>query len=135
VTDTPPPTPSLARFRGPVACRRTVDALILSGPAGDCAAEVLILTFIGPRGPDLPGSLAGAGVLPLGERRYRITCGSRDWVIEATAVHLHRDVGNAFYRALPPRPAPLAKRLFWRVVLALAGTRPGKRLLLALRRK
>jgi hypothetical protein len=30
---------------------------------------------------------------------------------------------------------PLGKRVFWRVILALAGTRAGKRLLLAARRR
>jgi hypothetical protein len=56
-------------------------------------------------------------------------------MIEATSLHVHRDVGNAFYRAVPPRLVPLRKRLFWRVVLALAGTGAGKRLLLSIRRR
>lgn len=133
----------LAAFRGPVSCRRAATALVLSGAAADAADERIILTFIGPRPADLPAALADslarpmadAAVVALPESRYRLISGSGDWVIEATSVHLHRDIGNAFYRAVPPRPAPLARRLFWRAVLALAATRAGKRLLLSLRRR
>jgi hypothetical protein len=135
VTDTIQPPLSLAAFRGPVTCRRTFNALILSGAAADSTADVLILTFIGPTGAAFPDSLTDAAILALGERHYRITSDSRDWTLEATSVHVHRDIGTAFYRGIPPRRARLTKRLFWRVVLALAGTRAGKRLLLSLRRQ
>ncbi len=94
-----------------------------------------MLTFIGPAPDDLPASLTHAAAAALGDGRYRITCESREWIVTATSVHVHRDIGNAFYRAIPPRPVPLAKRLFWRAVLALAGTRAGKRLLLSVRGK
>jgi hypothetical protein len=125
----------LAALRGSVTCRRTAAALTLSGPAADSTADILIVTFIGPTAADLPGCLTDAAVLALDEERYRITSGPSNWIVAARSVHVHRDIGNAFYRAVPPRPAPLTKRLFWRVVLALAGTRAGKRLLLALRGK
>jgi len=85
--------------------------------------------------PDLPVSLEAAVISARGEHRYGIASASRDWTIEAASLHVHRDVGNVFYRAVPPRLAPLKKRLFWRVVLALAGTRAGKRLLLSIRRR
>jgi hypothetical protein len=49
-------------------------------------------------------------------------------------VHLHREIAPQFYRAIPPRPAPWAKRVFWRMVLALAASRAGLALLRALRR-
>lgn len=135
MTDTPAPTSPLAAFRGPLACRRTVNALTLSGAAADCADEVLILTFISPAAPELPESLSAAALSALDEHRYRISCASGDWVIEAASLHVHRDMGAAFRRAIPPRPAPLVKRLFWRWVMALAGNRAGKRLLLSLRGK
>jgi hypothetical protein len=125
----------LAAFRGSVACRRTADVLTLTGFAADSAEDVLILTFIAPKGPDVPDRLTGATVRELGESLYGIASASRDWVVEATSAHVHRDIGNAFYRAVPPRPTPLKKRLFWRVVLALAASRAGKRLLLSLRRE
>jgi hypothetical protein len=134
VTDVHCPQP-LAAFRGPVTCRRTFNALTLSGAAADSRDDRLILTFIRPALADVPPSLTAPEVIALDEHHYRIICSSRRCDIEATSAHVHRDVGHAFYRALPPRPAPLKKRLFWRVVLALAGTRAGKRLLLSLRGK
>jgi hypothetical protein len=135
VTDTAAPPPLLAAFRGPVICRRTADALVLTGAAADSPGEILILTFIRPADAGPSGPLADAAVLALGGRRYRLGSASREWIVEAASVHLHRDVGEAFHRAVPPRPAPLGKRVFWRIVLALAATRAGKRLLLALRRR
>jgi hypothetical protein len=130
------PSPSLlAAFRGAVDCRRTAEALILTGAAADPADGRLILTLITASAADLAASLTDATVAALDEHRYRITCGSRSWVVEAASVHVHYDIGEAFYRAIPPRPAPLTKRLFWGAVLALAGTRAGKRLLLSVRRR
>lgn len=129
-----PPSP-LAVFRGPVACRRTAEALILSGAAADAAGARLILTFIRPSLPELPCTLAAASVSAVDEHHYRIGSESGDWLVEATSLHVHRDIGDEFYRAVPPRGVPLAKRFFWRVVLALAGTRAGKRLLLSVRRR
>ncbi|MGH8298735.1 MAG: hypothetical protein ACRES6_05555 [Steroidobacteraceae bacterium] len=123
----------LAAFRGPVTCRRTANALTLTGAAADSRDDRLILTFIGPTLPDVPDALTAPEVIALDEHRYRIICPARKWDIEATSAHVHRDIGKRFYRAIPPRPVPLKKRLFWRVVLALAGTRAGKRLLLSLR--
>lgn len=122
----------LAAFRGAVSCDRRSNALILTGAAADSEGDRLILTFIAATVPDIPHSLPAAGALALDERHYRITSPARAWDFEATSVHVHRDIGKAFYRAIPPRTAPLKKRLFWRVVLALAGTRAGKRLLLSL---
>ncbi len=49
-------------------------------------------------------------------------------------MHLHREIAAQFYRAIPPRPVPLLKRWFWRVVLALATSRAGLAALRVLRR-
>jgi hypothetical protein len=135
VTDTDSTAPHVAAFRGPVACRRAVNALTLTGGAADSADDILIVTFIGAALPELPDSLCAAAVRAVDERHYRIVSPARDWIIETTSVHIHRDIGREFYRAIPPRPVPLGKRVFWRVILALAGTRAGKRLLLAVRRR
>lgn len=135
MTDIDPATSPLATFQGPVICRRTVNALTLTGSAADSADDILILTFVAAAVSGLPDRIGAAAVRALGGGRYGISCASGEWLVEATSVHVHRDIGNAFYRAVPPRPTPLKKRLFWRVVLALAGTRAGKRLLLALRRQ
>jgi len=135
VTDSAPSTSPLAAFRGPVACRRAGNALTLAGAAADSADDILILSFIAAAAPEMPGSLAAATVCALDEQHYRIAAGSRDWTVAAMSVHVHRDIGGTFYRAIPPRAVPLGKRLFWRTVLALAGTRAGKRLLSAARRR
>jgi hypothetical protein len=134
VPDTDVPASPLAAFRGPVACRRAANVLTLSGWAADSAEERLILTFVSSSIPEMPDSLSSATVHALGERDFRITSAARDWSVEATSFHVHRDIGEAFYRAIPPRPTPLRKRLFWRLLLALAATTAGKRLLLSLRR-
>lgn len=134
MTDTASPA-SPPGFRGPVACRRSRNALTLAGAAADAADHVLILTFIASTVPDVPASLAAASVRALDEHRYRIVSGSQDWIVQATAVHVHRDISIEFYRAIPPRTVPLKKRLFWQLVLALAGTRAGKSLLLSFRRR
>jgi hypothetical protein len=54
-------------------------------------------------------------------------------MIDARAVHVHREIATAFYGAIPPRRVPWTKRLFWGLVLGLAGSSWGKRVLLALR--
>lgn len=135
MTDTATSASPLAVFRGPVICRRSREALLLTGAAADPGGGVLIVTLTTNRVPGVPNSMAAASIRALGGQRYRIASGSQDWVVTATAVHVHRDIGEAFYRAIPPRAVPPAKRLFWRVVLALAGTRAGKRLLLSIRRR
>ena len=135
VTESASPASALAVFRGTVVCRRFANVLTLAGPAADSPDDELILSFIARDFPDIPASLTAPSVVALDGRRYRIISLSRDWVVAATSLHVHRDIGHTFYRAIPPRPAPLAKRFFWRGLLALAGSRAGKRLLLSLRRR
>jgi hypothetical protein len=45
----------------------------------------------------------------------------------------HRDVSEAVFAAVPQRPAPLRKRLFWRLVLFIAQYPAGLKLLKRLR--
>lgn len=135
MTDTALPESPLAVFRGPVSCRRSRNALALTGAAADPGGGILIVTLTTSVVPDTPDSMEAATIRALDAQHYRITAGSQDWVVTATAAHVHRDIGDAFYRAIPPRAVPLTKRLFLRIVLALAGTRVGKRLLLAVRRR
>lgn len=57
-------------------------------------------------------------------------------VLPADAAHgdaRHRDVRAQVLAAVPPRRAPLSKRLFWRVVLFVARYPAGIRLLRRLR--
>lgn len=128
---------SIVRFRGGVSCRRDASGplgLTLVGWTSDHPDERVSLAFSG-RSPDgLPDVLEDPVVDRVDERRYRISSLPREWIVEATAIHLHREMAAAFYRAIPPRKAPWSRRLVWRVLLGLAGTGWGKRLLLALRR-
>jgi hypothetical protein len=119
-----------------VSCRRDSKGplgLTLVGCASDRPDEKASLAFSGNAPDALPEVLEDATVDQIGEGRYRITSAAREWLVEARATHLHREIATAFYRAIPPRAAPWSKRLFWRFVLGLAATTWGKRLLLALR--
>ena len=126
----------LATFRGVVHCRRadTVPGLTLSGGTLEAPQEPTALAFSALAPRDLPGTLEDAVVDHLGGEHYRIAAAGREWLIDSGAIHLHRDIAAQFYRAIPPRPAPWAKRVFWRVVLSLAATRAGLLVLKSLRR-
>ena len=123
-------------FRGEVHCQRDSNGplgLTLIGWTADRPDEKAALAFCG-RAPDtLPEAIEDPTVEHLGPGTYRITSPPREWLVEASSVHLHREVAAPFYAAIAPRPAPWTKRLFWRVVLALAASSLGKRLLLSLR--
>ena len=128
----------LATFRGRVSCRRDSEGplgLTLIGWTVDHPDEKVLLAFSGRAPQALPEFLEGPTVDCIDEGRYRITSAPQQWIVEATAAHLHREIATSFYRAIPPRPAPWGKRLFWRLVLAMAANPWGKRLLLALRRR
>ncbi len=128
----------IAAFAGDAVCTQELDAastLTLRGASAEDPSETLILSFIGSSGADLPAAFAAPSVRQVDAHCYQIDSSSRQWVIHARALYVHRDVHTAFFRALPPRPVPLGKRLFWRAVLALARRRSGLRLLSALRRR
>ncbi len=127
----------IIRFRGGVSCRRDEGplGLTLIGRAIDCPDEIATLAFAGSAPPNLPEALEDATVEQVDVGRYRIRSGGREWLISARAVHLHREVSGIFYRAIAPRLVPWNKRLFWRVVLAMAASPVGRRLLLAMRRR
>ncbi len=123
-------------FAGPVLCRRAAApfALTLSGAAAAPTAGSLTLTFSGGIPDDVPPTLSGASVEPAGPAGYRIVSGAREWQVTGGSLSATREVAEAFYRALPPRPVPAAKRFVWRLILALAASRAGLVLLRALRR-
>jgi hypothetical protein len=136
MTDPTAPRP-IAAFSGQVSCDREPQGpigLTLVGAAADHPDEMLTVAFAGSAPADLPDMLTDAIVIAADERHYRISRPPGDWPVEARAAFLYRDVGAAFYRAIPPRVAPLRKRLFWNLVLLLAASGAGRRLLLALRR-
>jgi hypothetical protein len=120
------------RFPGWISCRRDGEGplgLILVGRTQDRPEEPVQMSFACTAPADIPDALEGTTVTRLAPRRYRISSGTRSWTLDAVA-HLHRDVATAFYRALPPRPVPPRKRLFWRVLLTLAAYPATRRLLL-----
>jgi hypothetical protein len=127
---------AVAAFRGVVRCRRDSAGpleITLEGRAADAAGEPLSVAFSGATDPGLPDTFEEVMVERVGPTRYRIAAGARDWLMEAAAVHLHRDVARAFYQALPPRPAPFGRRLVFRLALGLARSRIGLAVLRALR--
>ena len=123
-------------FRGAVSCRCAPGplGLTLTGGTPERPGEPTALAFSAAAPAGFPDTLDNAVVERLGADQYRIASPPREWVIAATAVHLHREIAAQFYRAIPPRPVPRLKRWLWRVVLALAASRAGLAALRALRR-
>jgi hypothetical protein len=123
-------------FRGGVSCRRDTRGplgLTLIGRTADHPDERASVAFSGNAPENLPEVLEEPTVYRIDARHFRISSAPRNWIVEATAVHVHREIATSFYRAIPPRIPPWSKRLFFRVVLAMMSSSWGKRLLLALR--
>ena len=128
---------TIVSFRGPVSCLRGTAplGLTLVGETPAHPGERTALAFSVAAPPEgLPESLDGALIERVAAQQYRIRAASREWLLTAPAIHLHRDVAAQFYRAIPPRRVPLMKRIFWNVVLALAASRAGLALLRTLSR-
>jgi hypothetical protein len=123
----------LATFRGAVRSARAegVPGFTLAGVSAEPAGEPTTLVFPVPAPADLPAALEDACIERLAPGEYRISSTAGAWRIAAATAEVHAEVAVAFYRAVPPRPAPWLKRLFWSVVLTLAASRAG---LAALRR-
>jgi hypothetical protein len=122
----------LIRFRGWISCRRDGEGplgLILVGRTEDRPDETVQMAFACPAPVDLPEALEDATVERVRDAEFRVTSGDRSWTLLAP-VHMHREVSGVFYKALPPRPVPWRKRLFWRVLLGLASRPLGRRLLM-----
>ena len=128
---------ALVRFRDGVSCRREEGplGLTLIGRTSDRPDEIATLSFAGGAPADLPEALEEATVQRIDVGHYRIRSGKREWAFAARSAHLHREVATTFYRAIVPRSIPWKKRLFWRVLLALAASKTGRRILMALRRR
>ncbi len=125
----------LARFAGTVRRVPGTGALrlLLRGTAAAAPGQPLAVGFASAAPPGLPEVLQDAVIDEPAPGTFRITSGSGAWTLAANAAHVHRDAALPFYRAIPPRPVPLSKRIFWRAVLLLAGSRAGVALLRALR--
>jgi hypothetical protein len=128
---------TVARFKGAVSCARSSRGplgLTLTGRAADHPDEEIQLAFAGAAPADLPERLEDAVVERGRPGEYRIASAARAWTVAARSVHLHREVAQRFYRAIPPRPAPLARRTLFGLMLRLARSRAGIALIRALRR-
>jgi hypothetical protein len=128
---------TLVDFRDGVSCRREPEGplgLTLFGRTRDRPDERASVAFSGPAPEGLPEALEAATVEHVADGTYRIACEGGEWLVSATAAHVHREVATAFYRAVPPRRPRWSRRLFWRIVLGLAHRPAGRWLLLALRR-
>ena len=128
---------TLVRFRGAVSCIRAAHGplgLTLTGRSADAAGEELSCAFAGAAPADLPAHLEDALVTRTAPGEYRIASGTRVWRVAARSVHVHREVARGFYRAIPPRPAPLLRRTLFSAMLAISRSRAGLALLRALRR-
>lgn len=93
------------------------------------------MAFTGAAPPGMPEALEDVTVEELDSGTYRIVSMGKEWLVSASAVHVHREVATAFYRVVRPRVPRWSRRVFWRVVLGLAGSPAGKRVLFALRRR
>ncbi len=126
----------LLRMTGAVSCRREADRnrFTLEGLSADSLRERVTVTFFVQPPADMPARVDDVCVERLADTQIRIAACGRSWVLPAPACFVHREVAARFYQAIAPRRVPLSKRLFWRVVLRLAGNPFGRRLLLLLRR-
>jgi len=127
---------TVVSFRGAVTCARAPHGplgLTLTGRTAGQPGEDLQLAFAGTAPADLPERLEDARVESSAPGTWRITAGGREWRFSARSMHVHRDLAEAFYRAIPGRPAPLRRRLAFGAMLALARSRVGLALLRALR--
>jgi hypothetical protein len=127
---------SLVRFRGAVSCRRAAHGplgLTLTGTGADPPGEELSCAFAGLAPADLPAQLEDAVVTRAAPGEYVVASGARTWRLAARSLHVHREVAKEFYRAIPPRPAPLLRRALFGAMLTLARSRAGIALLRALR--
>lgn len=129
---------TIVTFRDGVSCRREPQGplgLTLIGRTRDRPEEMASVAFTGAAPPDLPEALEDVTVEQLDPGTYRLVCVGKEWLVSATAAHLHREVATAFYRVVMPRRPRWSRRVFWRIVLGLAHHPAGKRLLFALRRR
>jgi hypothetical protein len=114
------------KFTGGVECRRSfaVQCITLVG-CTESGAQVH-LSLLGAVDAELPPRLQAAQVEHTGADHYRISSAGGIWTLSGRC-YVHTDATEAFYAAVRPRPVPFAKRLFWRLVLAAAGTRVAQR--------
>jgi hypothetical protein len=123
--------PPIVRFEGPVTWVPGPGAagITLLGRIRDSLTTPVQLSLIGTQAVTLPADLAEVTVESSSPDTVLLRSGSREWRIACRTWQLHRDVGVAFYAAIPPRPTPWIRRFTWRLLLGVAATVPGRWLL------
>ena len=119
-------------FRGKVELRRNASSplgLTLVGKSADHTNEMAYVSFVMTPPADLPRELNDVLVHRIDARHFQLSSDGTEWLLSATGVHVHRDVSEVFYKAVPPRPVPLSKRLMWRIIVGLADTPIGRALI------
>jgi hypothetical protein len=123
----------ILRFEGPVTWQAG------PGPAGitllgrivesDGRTTPAQLSLICSERPELPFKLSDVTLEKSSAAEVLLRSGAREWRVHCNTWQLHRDVGAAFYAAIPPRRTPWTRRLSWRLLLGVAATAPGRWLL------
>ncbi len=72
----------------------------------------------------LPANLTDVSVDLRANGEVQLRSGASEWRVHCNTWQLHRDVGAAFFAAVPPRPTPWTRRVSWRVLLGVAATAP-----------
>jgi hypothetical protein len=96
----------------------------LAQAGGEASAAQLALMCT--ERPSLPATLMDVSVEALAAPDVVLHSGAQVWRLRCSTWQLHRDVGAAFFAAIPPRATPWTRRLGWRVLLGIAGTAPGR---------
>jgi hypothetical protein len=113
------------RLDGRIECRATPASVTLVGHTE--SGGRVHLTLATAATADLPAVIEEGAVELLDGGRCRISAPGREWLLLSPRTFLHHDASRALYAALPPRRVPLAKRLLWHLVLAVAASRAGRR--------
>ena len=114
-------------LRGRLECRRTGESGCVTLVGLDATGRRFHLSLVGAPPEGLPARLDAASVIRLEGGRYAISAPGGAWDLAVSDAYLHYDLSEAFFRAVPPRRVPLAKRLFWRIILSAAASRVGRR--------
>jgi hypothetical protein len=112
----------IVTFQGTVRCRRApgTPGLALTGIAE--GGDTVLVVFSGGALADLPPELNDVAVDRIAPDQFRLVTREREWIIQASAVHLHREIGADFYRVIRPRVPSWSKRLLLEVLANPVGS-------------